>query len=159
MSFGRNVGNWGFKWRLQWSSNKVTLAAYKTYYFTLQRSLKTTRSAPLASSGSWLTNYANYLRTIYSILIIPLGLRNEFMTCFLRAHSLDWLTACFQGVYSGLKMCSLSLFPPPLPIGQTTVCEANNELLSRSTYEDQVQQVGLKHLLTARVVRRSFGTC
>lgn len=37
-------------------------------------------------------------------------------------------------------MCSLSLFPPPLPFGQTTVCESNNELLSRSTYEDQVQQ-------------------
>lgn len=56
-------------------------------------------------------------------------------------------------VYSGLKMCSLSLFPPPLPIGQTTVCESNNELLSRSTYEDQVQQVGLRNTVTAGVVR------
>uniref|UniRef100_A0A7N8Y2D4 Achalasia, adrenocortical insufficiency, alacrimia n=1 Tax=Mastacembelus armatus TaxID=205130 RepID=A0A7N8Y2D4_9TELE len=27
-------------------------------------------------------------------------------------------------------MCSLSLFPPPLPSGQTTLCESNNELLS-----------------------------
>lgn len=55
---------------------------------------------------------------------------------------LTWPTACFQGLYWRLKMCSLSLFPPPLPIGQTTVCESNNELLSRSTYEDQGQQVG-----------------
>lgn len=44
-------------------------------------------------------------------------------------------------------MCSLSFFPPPLPSGQTTVCESNNELLSRSTYEDQVQQVGLKRVV------------
>ncbi|KAM3871910.1 aladin [Diretmus argenteus] len=27
-------------------------------------------------------------------------------------------------------MCSLGLFPPPLPSGQTTLCESNNELLS-----------------------------
>nr|XP_020466247.1 aladin isoform X4 [Monopterus albus] len=30
---------------------------------------------------------------------------------------------------STLKMCSLALFPPPLPRGQTTLCEANNEML------------------------------
>ncbi|XP_027132134.1 aladin-like, partial [Larimichthys crocea] len=29
-------------------------------------------------------------------------------------------------------MCSLALFPPPLPSGQTTLCESNNELLSRT---------------------------
>uniref|UniRef100_A0A3Q4IFB2 Achalasia, adrenocortical insufficiency, alacrimia n=1 Tax=Neolamprologus brichardi TaxID=32507 RepID=A0A3Q4IFB2_NEOBR len=29
-------------------------------------------------------------------------------------------------------MCSLALFPPPLPYGQTTVCESNNELLPPS---------------------------
>uniref|UniRef100_A0A8C7WTW7 Achalasia, adrenocortical insufficiency, alacrimia n=1 Tax=Oryzias sinensis TaxID=183150 RepID=A0A8C7WTW7_9TELE len=29
-------------------------------------------------------------------------------------------------------MCSLTLFPPPLPDGQTTLCESNNELLSGS---------------------------
>uniref|UniRef100_A0A669DIT7 Achalasia, adrenocortical insufficiency, alacrimia n=1 Tax=Oreochromis niloticus TaxID=8128 RepID=A0A669DIT7_ORENI len=35
-------------------------------------------------------------------------------------------------------MCSLALFPPPLPYGQTTVCESNNELLSGSSTEDQL---------------------
>uniref|UniRef100_A0A669CI42 Achalasia, adrenocortical insufficiency, alacrimia n=1 Tax=Oreochromis niloticus TaxID=8128 RepID=A0A669CI42_ORENI len=38
-------------------------------------------------------------------------------------------------------MCSLALFPPPLPYGQTTVCESNNELLSGSSTEDQLKQV------------------
>ncbi|XP_004546291.1 aladin isoform X2 [Maylandia zebra] len=37
-------------------------------------------------------------------------------------------------------MCSLALFPPPLPYGQTTVCESNNELLSGSSTEDQLKQ-------------------
>ncbi|XP_005731813.1 aladin isoform X1 [Pundamilia nyererei] len=37
-------------------------------------------------------------------------------------------------------MCSLALFPPPLPYGQTTVCESNNELLSGSSSEDQLKQ-------------------
>uniref|UniRef100_A0A8C4I4V2 Achalasia, adrenocortical insufficiency, alacrimia n=1 Tax=Dicentrarchus labrax TaxID=13489 RepID=A0A8C4I4V2_DICLA len=32
-------------------------------------------------------------------------------------------------------MCSLALFPPPLPSGQTTLCESNNELLSGSPRE------------------------
>uniref|UniRef100_A0A671WAT6 Achalasia, adrenocortical insufficiency, alacrimia n=1 Tax=Sparus aurata TaxID=8175 RepID=A0A671WAT6_SPAAU len=38
-------------------------------------------------------------------------------------------------------MCSLALFPPPLPSGQTTLCESNNELLSGTTTEDQLKQV------------------
>lgn len=46
-------------------------------------------------------------------------------------------------------MCSLALFPPPLPVGQTTLCESNNELLSRTANEDQVQQVRIKPLVTA----------
>ncbi|XP_073326307.1 aladin isoform X2 [Pagrus major] len=37
-------------------------------------------------------------------------------------------------------MCSLALFPPPLPLGQTTLCESNNELLSRTGTEDQLKQ-------------------
>lgn len=49
-------------------------------------------------------------------------------------------------------MCSLALFPPPLPVGQTTLCESNNELLSRTANEDQVQQVRIKPLVTARDV-------
>uniref|UniRef100_A0A673AQ42 Aladin seven-bladed propeller domain-containing protein n=1 Tax=Sphaeramia orbicularis TaxID=375764 RepID=A0A673AQ42_9TELE len=31
-------------------------------------------------------------------------------------------------------MCSLALFPPPLPSGHTTLCESNNELLSGVNY-------------------------
>uniref|UniRef100_A0A667X9U5 Achalasia, adrenocortical insufficiency, alacrimia n=1 Tax=Myripristis murdjan TaxID=586833 RepID=A0A667X9U5_9TELE len=37
-------------------------------------------------------------------------------------------------------MCSLALFPPPLPCGQATLCETNNELLSRSASEDCLKQ-------------------
>lgn len=37
-------------------------------------------------------------------------------------------------------MCSLALFPPPLPTGQTTLCESNNELLSGTTTEDRLKQ-------------------
>uniref|UniRef100_A0A673APM4 Aladin seven-bladed propeller domain-containing protein n=1 Tax=Sphaeramia orbicularis TaxID=375764 RepID=A0A673APM4_9TELE len=33
-------------------------------------------------------------------------------------------------------MCSLALFPPPLPSGHTTLCESNNELLSGASSED-----------------------
>uniref|UniRef100_A0AAQ5Z520 Aladin seven-bladed propeller domain-containing protein n=1 Tax=Amphiprion ocellaris TaxID=80972 RepID=A0AAQ5Z520_AMPOC len=47
-------------------------------------------------------------------------------------------------------MCSLALFPPPLPSGQTTLCESNNELLSGASTEDRlnpdaVDQVTCKH--------------
>uniref|UniRef100_A0A8D3CUE0 Achalasia, adrenocortical insufficiency, alacrimia n=1 Tax=Scophthalmus maximus TaxID=52904 RepID=A0A8D3CUE0_SCOMX len=35
-------------------------------------------------------------------------------------------------------MCSLALFPAPLPDGQTTLCESNNELLSGSDGHDEV---------------------
>uniref|UniRef100_A0A4W6F2L4 Achalasia, adrenocortical insufficiency, alacrimia n=1 Tax=Lates calcarifer TaxID=8187 RepID=A0A4W6F2L4_LATCA len=38
-------------------------------------------------------------------------------------------------------MCSLALFPPPLPSGQTTLCESNNELLSGTSTEDRPKQV------------------
>ncbi|RVE70806.1 hypothetical protein OJAV_G00068080 [Oryzias javanicus] len=34
-------------------------------------------------------------------------------------------------------MCSLALFPPPLPNGQTTLCESNNELLSGNKEDTQ----------------------
>ncbi|XP_061651564.1 aladin [Phyllopteryx taeniolatus] len=37
-------------------------------------------------------------------------------------------------------MCSLALFPPPLPSGQTTLCESNNELLTGTNVEDRLQQ-------------------
>uniref|UniRef100_A0A4W6F389 Achalasia, adrenocortical insufficiency, alacrimia n=1 Tax=Lates calcarifer TaxID=8187 RepID=A0A4W6F389_LATCA len=37
-------------------------------------------------------------------------------------------------------MCSLALFPPPLPSGQTTLCESNNELLSGTSTEDRPKQ-------------------
>ncbi|XP_057686403.1 aladin isoform X2 [Corythoichthys intestinalis] len=37
-------------------------------------------------------------------------------------------------------MCSLALFPPPLPPGQTTFCESNNELLTGSNAEELLQQ-------------------
>uniref|UniRef100_A0AAQ5XP03 Aladin seven-bladed propeller domain-containing protein n=1 Tax=Amphiprion ocellaris TaxID=80972 RepID=A0AAQ5XP03_AMPOC len=37
-------------------------------------------------------------------------------------------------------MCSLALFPPPLPSGQTTLCESNNELLSGASTEDRLKQ-------------------
>uniref|UniRef100_A0A674MV27 Achalasia, adrenocortical insufficiency, alacrimia n=1 Tax=Takifugu rubripes TaxID=31033 RepID=A0A674MV27_TAKRU len=37
-------------------------------------------------------------------------------------------------------MCSLALFPPPLPAGQTTLCESNNELLSRTSIDDPQKQ-------------------
>uniref|UniRef100_H3D4W9 Achalasia, adrenocortical insufficiency, alacrimia n=1 Tax=Tetraodon nigroviridis TaxID=99883 RepID=H3D4W9_TETNG len=37
-------------------------------------------------------------------------------------------------------MCSLALFPPPLPGGQTTLCEANNELLSGASAEEHLTQ-------------------
>uniref|UniRef100_A0A8C6ULP4 Achalasia, adrenocortical insufficiency, alacrimia n=1 Tax=Neogobius melanostomus TaxID=47308 RepID=A0A8C6ULP4_9GOBI len=36
-------------------------------------------------------------------------------------------------------MCSLALFPPPLPSGNTTLCESNNELLSGLNGEDTFQ--------------------
>lgn len=39
-----------------------------------------------------------------------------------------------------MKMCSLALFPPPLPSGQTTLCESNNQLVSGTTTEDRLQQ-------------------
>lgn len=44
-------------------------------------------------------------------------------------------------------MCSLALFPPPLPSGQTTLCESNNELLSGSAAEDRPKQVRFKAAL------------
>ncbi|XP_068997509.1 aladin [Embiotoca jacksoni] len=37
-------------------------------------------------------------------------------------------------------MCSLALFPPPLPSGHTTLCESNNELLSGTDAEDRLKQ-------------------
>lgn len=37
-------------------------------------------------------------------------------------------------------MCSLSLFPPPLSIGETTLCESNNELLSGTSIGDRPKQ-------------------
>lgn len=37
-------------------------------------------------------------------------------------------------------MCSLALFPPPLPSGHTTLCESNNQLLSGSETEDRLTQ-------------------
>lgn len=37
-------------------------------------------------------------------------------------------------------MCSLALFPPPLPSGNTTLCESNNELLSGLNSEGTLQQ-------------------
>lgn len=37
-------------------------------------------------------------------------------------------------------MCSLALFPPPLPSGQTTLCESHNQLLSGTDTEDRHQQ-------------------
>uniref|UniRef100_A0A8C6UIG2 Achalasia, adrenocortical insufficiency, alacrimia n=1 Tax=Neogobius melanostomus TaxID=47308 RepID=A0A8C6UIG2_9GOBI len=39
-------------------------------------------------------------------------------------------------------MCSLALFPPPLPSGNTTLCESNNELLSGLNGEDTFQVTG-----------------
>ncbi|MEQ2170881.1 hypothetical protein GOODEAATRI_004885, partial [Goodea atripinnis] len=36
-------------------------------------------------------------------------------------------------------MCSLALFPPPLPPGQTTLCESNNELLSGANNSEERQ--------------------
>uniref|UniRef100_A0A7N6BK05 Aladin seven-bladed propeller domain-containing protein n=1 Tax=Anabas testudineus TaxID=64144 RepID=A0A7N6BK05_ANATE len=36
-------------------------------------------------------------------------------------------------------MCSLALFPPPLPSGQTTMCESNNELLPGTNTEDRLR--------------------
>lgn len=41
-------------------------------------------------------------------------------------------------------MCSLALFPPPLPSGQATLCESNNELLAMTNTEDQPKQVRFK---------------
>uniref|UniRef100_G3NFQ2 Achalasia, adrenocortical insufficiency, alacrimia n=1 Tax=Gasterosteus aculeatus aculeatus TaxID=481459 RepID=G3NFQ2_GASAC len=38
-------------------------------------------------------------------------------------------------------MCSLASFPPPLPSGQTTLCESNNELLSGTASEHPQKQV------------------
>lgn len=38
-----------------------------------------------------------------------------------------------------VKMCSLALFNPPLPPGETTLCESNNQLLSGA--EDRPAQV------------------
>uniref|UniRef100_A0A8D0A8K3 Achalasia, adrenocortical insufficiency, alacrimia n=1 Tax=Sander lucioperca TaxID=283035 RepID=A0A8D0A8K3_SANLU len=35
-------------------------------------------------------------------------------------------------------MCSLALFPPPLPSGQTTLCESNNELLRCAVLLEQM---------------------
>ncbi|KAF0035772.1 hypothetical protein F2P81_011084 [Scophthalmus maximus] len=43
---------------------------------------------------------------------------------------------------SGSSMCSLALFPAPLPDGQTTLCESNNELLSGSDAEERPKQAG-----------------
>uniref|UniRef100_A0A674PQX0 Achalasia, adrenocortical insufficiency, alacrimia n=1 Tax=Takifugu rubripes TaxID=31033 RepID=A0A674PQX0_TAKRU len=40
-------------------------------------------------------------------------------------------------------MCSLALFPPPLPAGQTTLCESNNELLSRTSIDDPQNPLSL----------------
>ncbi|XP_029012896.1 aladin isoform X2 [Betta splendens] len=37
-------------------------------------------------------------------------------------------------------MCSLALFPPPLPSGQTTLCESNNELLPGTSTDDRLKQ-------------------
>ncbi|KAM8829390.1 aladin isoform 2-T2 [Synchiropus picturatus] len=37
-------------------------------------------------------------------------------------------------------MCSLALFPPPLPSGETTLCESNNELLSRTATDELLAQ-------------------
>lgn len=41
-----------------------------------------------------------------------------------------------------MAMCSLALFPPPLPYGESTLCESNNELLSGTSTEDRSKQVG-----------------
>ncbi|KAK7939032.1 hypothetical protein WMY93_002358 [Mugilogobius chulae] len=43
------------------------------------------------------------------------------------------------GPYVVVKMCSLALFPPPLPSGNTTLCESNNELLSGPNSDQTVQ--------------------
>lgn len=55
----------------------------------------------------------------------------------------SYLTWLPHPVFPGRwKMCSLALFPPPLPPGEITLCEANNELLSGGTStEDQLKQV------------------
>ncbi|XP_054625279.1 aladin [Dunckerocampus dactyliophorus] len=37
-------------------------------------------------------------------------------------------------------MCSLALFPPPLPSGHSTLCESNNELLSGNNPEERLEQ-------------------
>ncbi|TNN73145.1 Aladin [Liparis tanakae] len=37
-------------------------------------------------------------------------------------------------------MCSLALFPAPLPCGQTTLCESNNELLSGTATDHRLKQ-------------------
>ncbi|KAM6976483.1 aladin [Aplochiton taeniatus] len=37
-------------------------------------------------------------------------------------------------------MCSLALFPPPLPSGQTTLCEVNNELLAGTASDGCLKQ-------------------
>ncbi|KAM4609985.1 aladin [Polymixia lowei] len=37
-------------------------------------------------------------------------------------------------------MCSLTLFPPPLPLGQTTLCESNNELVSGAATDSCLKQ-------------------
>ncbi|XP_024914941.1 aladin [Cynoglossus semilaevis] len=39
-----------------------------------------------------------------------------------------------------MAMCSLALFPPPLPYGESTLCESNNELLSGTSTEDRSKQ-------------------
>ena len=38
-------------------------------------------------------------------------------------------------------MCSLALFPPPLPSGQTTLYESNNELVAGTTSDSLQKQV------------------
>ncbi|XP_068606220.1 aladin [Brachionichthys hirsutus] len=37
-------------------------------------------------------------------------------------------------------MCSLALFPPPMPPGQVTLCESNNELITGTAAENQLKQ-------------------
>ncbi|XP_015246165.1 PREDICTED: aladin [Cyprinodon variegatus] len=47
-------------------------------------------------------------------------------------------------------MCSLALFPPPLPAGQSTLCESNNELLSGANSSDDRQDSSLLSLYFPR---------
>uniref|UniRef100_A0A8D0DE45 Achalasia, adrenocortical insufficiency, alacrimia n=1 Tax=Sander lucioperca TaxID=283035 RepID=A0A8D0DE45_SANLU len=53
-------------------------------------------------------------------------------------------------------MCSLALFPPPLPSGQTTLCESNNELLSGTTTEDRLKLSLKLHCRTESSSKAAF---